>query len=215
MKQKKDSAFNFLAWKLVIINTIIGFLEIPFGWLIPIFALVPEQVMSYPWMIITSMFLHLDVMHLFQNMFALAFFGIILEKIIGSKRFLSLYFVAGIAGSLASIIFYPQATSLGASGAIMGIVGALATLRPKLVLYFGGPIPMVVLAAMWIILDLAGLATGVGNVGHAAHLAGFAVGIYYGVKNYAKFHEEKEIKSKIDREFLSDDAIDNWADKNM
>ncbi|NOR85622.1 rhomboid family intramembrane serine protease, partial [archaeon] len=113
MKQKKEPAFNFLAWKLVIITTIIGFLEIPFDWLIPIFALVPEQVISAPWMIVTSMFLHLDVMHLFQNMFALAFFGILLEKIIGSKKFIHLYFVAGIAGSIASIIFYPQATSLG------------------------------------------------------------------------------------------------------
>ncbi|NOR85499.1 rhomboid family intramembrane serine protease, partial [archaeon] len=144
-----------------------------------------------------------------------AFFGILLEKIIGSKKFIHLYFVAGIAGSIASIIFYPQATSLGASGAIMGIIGALATLRPKLVVYFGGPIPMIFLAAMWIILDLAGLATGVGNVGHAAHLAGFTVGIFYGVTNYAKFQEEKELKKQIDRDFLSDDAIDNWADKNM
>ncbi|MCK4968851.1 MAG: rhomboid family intramembrane serine protease, partial [Candidatus Aenigmarchaeota archaeon] len=152
MKQKKDPAFNYLAWKLVIINTIIAFLEIPFSWLIPVFALVPEQIYSAPWMLVTSMFLHLDIMHLFQNMFALAFFGILLEKIIGSKRFLSLYFAAGIAGSLASIVFYPHATSLGASGAIMGVIGALATLRPKLVLYFGGPIPMIILAAMWIIL---------------------------------------------------------------
>ncbi|MCK4500583.1 rhomboid family intramembrane serine protease, partial [Candidatus Babeliales bacterium] len=197
MKQKKDTGFNFLAWKLVIINTTIGFLEVPFGWLIPLFALVPEKILFAPWMLVTSMFLHLDVMHLFQNMFALAFFGILLEKIIGSKKFLQLYFVAGIAGSLASIIFYPYATSLGASGAIMGIVGALATLRPKLVVYFGGPIPMIFLAAMWIILDLAGLATGVGNVGHAAHLAGFAVGIFYGVTNYAKFQEEKEMKKQI------------------
>ncbi|MCK4551261.1 MAG: rhomboid family intramembrane serine protease, partial [Candidatus Aenigmarchaeota archaeon] len=106
MKPKKHPSFSFMAWKLVIINTIIGFLEVPFSWLVPLFALVPEHIVLAPWMIVTSMFLHLDFSHLFQNMFALAFFGILLEKLIGSKKFLYLYFAAGTAGSIASLVFY-------------------------------------------------------------------------------------------------------------
>ncbi len=215
MKPKKHPPFNFMAWKLVIVNTIIGFLEVPFSWLVPLFALVPEHIVSAPWMIVTSMFLHLDFSHLFQNMFALAFFGILLEKLIGSKKFIYLYFAAGIAGSLASLVFYPTATSLGASGAVMGVLGALAVLRPKMVVYFGGPVPMIVLAAIWIVIDLAGFIVGEGNIGHAAHLAGFAVGITYGGYLYSQFREEKELKKRITDEFLSDDAIDSWADKNM
>ncbi len=215
MKPKKQPPFNFMAWKLVIVNTIIGFLEVPFSWLVPLFALVPEHIVSAPWMIVTSMFLHLDFSHLFQNMFALGFFGILLEKIIGSKKFIYLYFAAGIAGSLASLVFYPTATSLGASGAVMGVLGALAVLRPKMVVYFGGPVPMIVLAAIWIVIDLAGFIVGEGNIGHAAHLAGFAVGIAYGGALYSQFREEKELKKRITDEFLSDEAIDSWADKNM
>ena len=97
----------------------------------------------------------------------------------------------------------------------MGVLGALAVLRPKMVVYFGGPVPMIVLAAIWIVIDLAGFIVGEGNIGHAAHLAGFAVGIAYGGALYSQFREEKELKKRITDEFLSDEAIDSWADKNM
>ncbi|MCK5474933.1 MAG: rhomboid family intramembrane serine protease, partial [Candidatus Aenigmarchaeota archaeon] len=100
-------------------------------------------------------------------------------------------------------------------GAVMGVLGALAVLRPKMVVYFGGPVPMIVLAAIWIVIDFAGFIVGGGNIGHAAHLAGFAVGMTYGNAISSQFKEEKELKKRITDEFLSDDAIDSWADKNM
>lgn len=78
--------------------------------------------------LITSMFLHSSILHLFLNMLVLWLVGPLLERAIGSARFLPLYLVAGIAGSASSAIwgrfFAPTTVSYGASGALCGLVGA-------------------------------------------------------------------------------------------
>ena len=77
------------------------------------------------WRLLTAMFLHGGVMHLFLNMFALYILGSELERLLGWWRFLGVYLVAGLAGAVASYWMLPVGgLSVGASGAIFGIVGA-------------------------------------------------------------------------------------------
>lgn len=75
------------------------------------------------WRLFTPIFLHADLTHLGSNMLSLAIFGSRVESLFGHRRFLLIYFIAGIAGTVASFIFSIN-PSLGASGAIFGIIGA-------------------------------------------------------------------------------------------
>ena len=81
------------------------------------------------WRVITSMFLHGGFMHVLFNMFSLFLFGPELEKIAGKMRFLTIYFLAGIFGSAATFVTQDALyASIGASGAIFGIIGAFGAL---------------------------------------------------------------------------------------
>jgi len=81
------------------------------------------------WRLITCAFIHIGIFHLFFNMLALRQVGEEVEKFYGSKKFLIIYFISALIGSLASCVFNPGYISAGASGAIFGLFGAL--------LYFG------------------------------------------------------------------------------
>ncbi|MHA1459954.1 MAG: rhomboid family intramembrane serine protease [Promethearchaeota archaeon] len=77
------------------------------------------------WRLFTSMFLHGDVLHLFSNMVSLLIFGVYVELSFSKYQFLILYFVSGLIGSFFSMLFLPSnVISLGASGAIFGLIGA-------------------------------------------------------------------------------------------
>ncbi len=83
------------------------------------------------WRLITSMFLHGDPIHLLSNMFALLLFGATVEnnKSISKIKFLIIYFISGLIGNLFSLILLPlDAISLGASGAIFGLIGVVFTI---------------------------------------------------------------------------------------
>jgi len=81
------------------------------------------------WRLFTSMFLHGDVMHLFSNMIALLLFGTYVELNFSKFEFLLIYFLSGLIGSLFSLFLLPfDVISLGASGAIFGLIGATLSL---------------------------------------------------------------------------------------
>jgi uncharacterized protein len=143
------------------------------------FFLLNESSWIQPWRFFTSMFLHGSLLHLVSNLFALLLFGLILESIIGSNRFLGIYLVSGILANLIAVNFY--SSSLGASGAIMGIIGALAIIKPFMTVWaFGMILPMSVAAVLWIILDAIGIFIP-SNVGHIAHLSGIVFGVIFGL----------------------------------
>jgi membrane associated rhomboid family serine protease len=78
------------------------------------------------WRLLTAMFLHANFLHLGMNMYGLYILGPVLEREIGTWRFLAVYFVAGIFGFAVSLIFLePRSPTLGASGALFGLMGAL------------------------------------------------------------------------------------------
>jgi rhomboid protease GluP len=77
------------------------------------------------WRLLTSMFLHGSLVHLGFNMLVLYQAGQLAERIFGSLRFTGLYLVAGLCGSLGSVLWNPHVNSVGASGALFGLVGGL------------------------------------------------------------------------------------------
>lgn len=79
--------------------------------------------------LVTSMFLHGDMMHLLMNSLAIYIIGTMVESSIGPWRFLVLYFAGGLAGSAASLYFMPYVASVGASGAVFGLFGYLLYIR--------------------------------------------------------------------------------------
>jgi membrane associated rhomboid family serine protease len=84
------------------------------------------------WQVVTSVFTHVDTIHIALNMLALYFLGPPLEQVLGRLRFITLYAVAGVTGSAAVMLFsYPNGYTLGASGAIFGLFGALAVVAYK------------------------------------------------------------------------------------
>lgn len=77
------------------------------------------------WRLLTNMFVHSGLLHILYNGIALVLVGVFVEPIFGRKRYLIIYFVSGICGSLASIWWYENTVSVGASGAIFGLFGAI------------------------------------------------------------------------------------------
>lgn len=143
------------------------------------------------WTLLTSVFSHNMVFHLFINMFILWGFGNAMENIMGPKKFLVFYMAAGLAGSLAHcfasayLIGQPSLPALGASGAIAGVLILFALMNPKqLVLLFGLiPMPALGAAILFIGLDIWGLVSQTRGsevpIGHGAHLGGALVGVVY------------------------------------
>lgn len=158
------------------------------------------------WRFLSSIFLHGDLTHLLYNLFALGLFGSILERLIGGKNFLLVFFVTGILAGIASFFFYDS--SLGASGAIFGVIGALIVIRPTLpVFVFGLPMPIFIAGIIWAGGDILGIffPSGVANL---AHLGGLAFGLIMGVF----YRKPRETKSglKIDEELMN-----SWEDNYM
>ena len=164
------------------------------------------------WRFLTAIFLHGSIMHLTYNLFALLFFGFSLEKRIGSKKFLLVFLSSGIIANIIAVNFYTN--SLGASGAIYGILGCLVILAPfSFVWAFGLIMPLFIAVGLWIagdILRTLGMSNP-NNIGSIAHLSGIAVGILIALflkpkikttktkkieipDNYIRFWEERYIK---------------------
>jgi hypothetical protein len=143
---------------------------------------VPAYALSRPWTFVTSIFLHADFSHLFFNMFALFVFGTYLEQRISEKNYLLIFFLAGIVGNLGYMLtaFGSTTPGLGASGAIYGIMGAVAVLEPYATFYLSFvPMPMIFAAFIWTLTEFLGLFAP-GNIAHGAHLAGLFIGAAFG-----------------------------------
>lgn len=131
----------------------------------------------------TSGFLHVDFAHLFLNMFTLYFFANVVINWFGPGKFLIIYAISLIAGSLLALFFHrgePFYSAVGASGAVTGILYAAILLQPdmKLILMFIPiPIPAYILGIGYMLYSIYGMKNRLGNIGHTAHFGG-AVGGY-------------------------------------
>ncbi len=169
--------FRFYALWLCLIMIGIYLLQV----LVPSFTdtlILNEESFFQPWRFLSSVFLHGSILHLLYNIFALGLFGSILEKLVGGKRFLLIFFLSGLVANLVAVNFYNS--SLGASGAIYGILGALTIVRPRMMVWASGmPLPMFLAAIVWTIGSVMGIFIP-SNIGHIAHLSGILVGFIFG-----------------------------------
>jgi membrane associated rhomboid family serine protease len=156
-------------------------------------GLRPADVVEHfaAWQIVTYMFLHAGPMHLLFNMLTLWMFGVELERMWGTTFFTKFYFVAGIGGALAQLLlgvlpfpfaaqfYYPL--TVGASGAVYGVLLAYALYFPNRPILFFGVFPLpakmfvMILGAMALLFS----AGGGGGIAHTAHLGGLAAGYLY------------------------------------
>lgn len=126
------------------------------------------------WRLLSSMFLHGGPMHLAMNVFGLLLAAVFVEPIYGRWKLFVIYFVAGICGSLASIWWYENTISAGASGAIFGLFGAVFALACMRVLDFRS------LSWLWMYIAVGLLFGLTGGVDNAAHLGGLVSGMIVG-----------------------------------
>ena len=154
---------------------------------------LPPQI-PYPfWFtLFSSMFMHGGWMHLIGNMLYLWIFGDNVEDRWGHLRFFIVYLICGIAASMAHIFFNSNSTlpSLGASGAISGVLGAYIVLFPRnrirVILGYGIiALPAIVVLGFWIILQFIsqmgqiGTSAETAGVAYWAHIGGFIAGIFF------------------------------------
>ena len=160
---------------------------------VPIFAIFADYLglwplgpHFYPWQLVTYMFMHGGFWHVFFNMLWLWMFGMELEHVWGSKKFLWFYLVCGLGAGISNLIVTTllgqAAPTVGASGAIMGVLIAFGMLFPDrpIYLYFLLPIRAKYFVALVIGFDLFYGVTGTSDgVAHFAHLGGALVGFLF------------------------------------
>jgi membrane associated rhomboid family serine protease len=185
--------------KALLISNIVIWLV--FGYLLPLFtfrgvpifaifseylALWPLGTNFWPWQLLTYMFMHGGFGHLFFNMLALWMFGMELETTWGSRKFLIYYLVCGVGAGIANLLISPlfgqAAPTVGASGAVFGVLLAFGLLYPDrpIYLYFLLPVKAKYFIAGYIGLELFYGVTGTSDgIAHVAHLGGAAVGFVF------------------------------------
>lgn len=148
------------------------------------------MLIKQPWSVVTYMFLHADIMHIFFNMISLYWFGRIAMERISQKQLVALYILGGLAGAalyIAAYNLFPyfsiavhNSYLLGASGAVVAICVAAATLQPNypIRLMFIGEVKLVWLAVGMVAISLFGI-TGSNAGGEFAHIGGAILGYFY------------------------------------
>jgi len=188
----------FITITIIVLNALAWFLELSLPRdVLPVFlqfyGVVPAD---FHWgTLVTSMFLHGSWMHVIGNMWYLWIFGDNVEDRVGHGRFVVFYLLCGIAAAFGQIAVDPSSTlpTIGASGAIAGVMGAyfvlyprsrVLTLIPLIIFWEIVELPAIVLLGFWFLMQLfsAGAiavtaSIGAGGVAFAAHVAGFVVGM--------------------------------------
>ena len=124
------------------------------------------------WQLFTSMFVHVNIVHLLGNMVFLLIFGLRAEELFKIEQYLAIYFIPGLAGNLLTLLFGPNMISAGASGAIFGLFGACT-------IYIRRAVGQSIFGALIYSFFLLMMSTGP-NVNNLAHLGGLVVGLLIG-----------------------------------
>jgi membrane associated rhomboid family serine protease len=147
-----------------------------------------EFLLTHPWGIFTSIFLHEGFWHILWNMLFLWWFGRVVGDLIGNHRILPLYLLGGLVGAVAFIISANLLQygvggrfALGASGAVTAIAVAAATLAPDYIfrLILLGDVKLKYIVAVMLFLDIIAIADDINTGGHFAHLGGAGFGWFF------------------------------------
>jgi len=149
-----------------------------------------EELVWRPWTLLTYGFLHNDFWHIIYNMLFLYYFGNILQEYLGNKKLLTVFFAGIVISGIAEIAAYqilrfavneyPIGYTVGASGAVMAVLAAAATLLPDYsLMLFVFNIRLKYIFIFYFLIDLLSLANGDNWGGHVTHLAGAIFGYFY------------------------------------
>ncbi len=161
-----------------------------------LFALFPLGEGFYFWQLFTYMFLHANFSHIFFNMLALWMFGMELENVWGSKKFLTYYLICGVGAGLSNLLIAPLFTTtgptIGASGAIYGVLLAYGILFPDrlIFIYFLIPIKAKYFVILYMIIEFVSVGS-MDGIAHFAHLGGAFVGFLYLVADGHNFFQRR------------------------
>ena len=186
-----------VTYALIIINLFVFLFPMFYGNTEQVYNLFasygPFVKMGEYYRLLTAAFLHANIAHLIFNMYALWIIGMQLESFIGRWRYLVVYLFSAITGSLLSVIITPDAVSVGASGAIFGLLGALLYFGYHYRVYLGTVIKSQIIPLIVINLLLGFMVPGIDNAAHIGGLIGGAlimigVGVKYKSSNFEKIN---------------------------
>jgi len=130
------------------------------------------------WRLITNIFVHIGIMHLLLNMYALLFIGLLLEPYLGKAKFATAYFLTGIVASLTSLYLHDLTISAGASGAIFGLYGVFLAMLTTNFIDKAQRKPLLMSIGIFVVYNLMyGMKGGIDN---AAHIGGLISGLIMG-----------------------------------
>jgi membrane associated rhomboid family serine protease len=148
---------------------------------------------GFVWQLFTYMFLHGNVLHLAFNMLVLYFLGTEIERTLGSREFLLIYFISGLLGGLGWLLLSSGGLCIGASGAVFGLLGAYVALFPNryitVLIFFILPVTLRAWALAAILggIEFLLMASNVDDrIAHSAHLAGLVAGYVFAFTVYRK-----------------------------
>jgi membrane associated rhomboid family serine protease len=144
-------------------------------------ALNPAFVASRPWTLVTHIFIHANMEHLFFNMLFLFFFGTELERRVGESRFLQIFMISGLVAAIGQMVVVPTGYMMGASGALYGVMGCLAVIAPEIrvLLFFVIPLSIRAAVVLFAVLDFTMMGSA-DSIAHMAHITGLIAGLAYG-----------------------------------
>lgn len=179
--------YPVVTYSLIALNVILYFIPLLFGahdYEVYNFGLHYSLVTSGEfYRLITSAFIHGSIFHLLCNCYALYVIGSQLESFLGKTKYLVVYFVSALCGNLMSIVFMRESFSIGASGAIFGLMGSLVYFGYHYRVYLGNIIKSQIIPLICLNLILGFSLTGVDNFAHIGGLiGGFLITIGLGVK---------------------------------
>ncbi len=169
--------FTIIADNIVIGNTLLGDLIVYYFGLIPF----SHPVLTfYPWQLITYQFLHANFTHLFFNMFMLWIFGLEIENLMGSNKFLIFYLASGVGGGLLQLFFGGGAPTIGASGSVFGVMVAFAMYFPDrpIYLYFLIPVRAKFLILFLVVFEFLSIGDS-SFVAHVVHFGGAVTAFFF------------------------------------
>lgn len=179
MTYRGQGSSPIAAWLLIVVNLVLFVVRVINPDIIFNLGLLPAIFWDRPWTLLTSMFIHANIWHIFANMITLYFLGSYLNRLLGTGKFLIVYFAGGILGGIVYLLLGESLSiAIGASGAIFALGGVLAVMRPKLrVIVFPIPAPL----PLWIaIIGIFVVFSFLPNVAWQAHLGGLALGLVAG-----------------------------------
>lgn len=158
------------------------------------------------WQLFTYMFMHANLTHIFFNMLALWMFGMELEQVMGSRKFLIFYLLCGFGGGLANLIIAPFFTSvgptIGASGAVYGVLLAFGMMFPDrpIYIYFLLPIKAKYFVVIYMAIEFFSVGSADG-VAHFAHLGGALVAFFYLLSDGYRFGSPMQTEKNVFSQF--------------